>query len=85
MTAGAWQAGYEEGAQGVPNFVKVSVSLWIDHQIVITDFTGPYGVNGGKVCNYCVLQFNPGDAVIISVWNPQTQAGPAQFTLVVTA
>jgi len=71
---GAWEAGYSCGcSNNQTDVVGVTVSSWTDNQIKITGFNN-YG-------NSWVFQ--PGDKVIISVWNPQTHAGPTQFTTTV--
>lgn len=84
VTDGHWEAGYTNGVHGTPNRVTVSVSVWTDRQIVIAGFHGAYGANQhSPVCPACVFQFSTGDTVMISVWNPQSDAGPATYTLTV--
>lgn len=57
-----------------PDDVTLSVASWTDAEIVVTGFFGAYGQNGWKL--------NPGDEIDVAVWNPQTGAGPAIYTLV---
>jgi hypothetical protein len=60
-----WQAGK------TGELIKLHVKLWIEQKIVVTGFTGDYG-------QHCWV-LNPGDPVIIQVWNAQTKAGPARW------
>lgn len=55
--------------------VTLTVTRWLNSEIDITGFDGPYGQNGWKL--------NPGDRIEVAVWNPQTGAGPALYHLVV--
>lgn len=53
--------------------VMLTVASWNDSEIIVTAFTGVYGHGSWKL--------NPGDAIEVAVWNPQTGAGPAKFHL----
>jgi protein involved in polysaccharide export with SLBB domain len=70
---GNWTAGYINN--GSPNQVTLDVTSWTSTQIVIQGFTGAYGQNNWVL--------NPGDQVEVGVWNPQSNAGPATYTLTV--
>src|SRR3984885_10647515 len=72
---GNWTAGYINN--GSPNEVTLNVTSWTDSQIVIQGFTGNYGQNNWVL--------NPGDKIQVSVWNPQSNAGPATQTVTVGA
>src|SRR3984885_12107545 len=72
---GNWTAGYINN--GSPNQVTLNVTSWTDSQIVIQGFTGNYGQNNWVL--------NPGDKIQVSVWNPQSNAGPATQTVTVGA
>ena len=75
ITNDDWAAGWESCSGCGDDQVWVNVASWADSQIVITGFTGQYGG---------IWQYNPGDTVVISVWNPQSSLGPAQFTVFVS-
>jgi hypothetical protein len=62
-----WDAGYA----GDRPFDKVGLAVlsWSDSRIVLGGFRGAYGRNAWRL--------NPGDRLLIEVWNPQTHAGPA--------
>lgn len=47
----------------------VDVESWTDTEIVISGFSGDYGLHGWKL--------TAGDDLEIGVWNPQTGVGPA--------
>jgi hypothetical protein len=64
---GQWRAGYRN------DIVGVTISAWTDNRIEITGFSN----YGGS------WTFQPGDQVVIAVWNPQTHAGPALFATTV--
>jgi len=55
--------------------VMVDVGSWTDSEIVVSGFSGEYGINGWKL--------DAGDRVEIAVWNPQSGVGPALFHAVV--
>ncbi len=57
--------------------VMLTVAGWKDSEIIITAFTGMYGHGNWKL--------NPGDAIEVAVWDPETGAGPARFHLQVAA
>lgn len=61
-----WNAGWT--GNNPADFVTLSISSWTDTQIVVSGFTGDYGDNNWTL--------NDGDQVTVSVWNPQTDAGP---------
>ena len=63
-----WQAGYANSGQGIDDLVTLSITSWTDSQIVLAGFTGSYGSNGWVL--------SQGDNLYLSVWNPQTGAGP---------
>ncbi len=65
---GTWQAGYE----GSANEVTLSVSKWSTKKIIVTGFTGDYGL-------YC-WKLVSGQAITLNVWNAQTQSGPATWS-----
>ena len=67
----AWFAG------NTGNLVGLAVSSWSDTQIVITGLTGSYGSNG-----WCI---GAGDQLSVKVWNAQTGAGPAVYSVVATS
>jgi hypothetical protein len=52
----------------VDDIVTCTISSWTDNEIVLTGFGSEYG-DGEFV-------FNPGDQIIVAVWNPQTAVGP---------
>jgi DNA-binding winged helix-turn-helix (wHTH) protein len=51
--------------------VMLDVESWADPEIVISGFSGDYGVNGWKLTE--------GDELEIAVWNPQSGVGPARY------
>jgi DNA-binding winged helix-turn-helix (wHTH) protein len=51
--------------------VMVDVESWTDTEIVVSGFSGDYGVKGWKLA--------AGDELEIAVWNPQSGAGPGLF------
>lgn len=53
--------------------ITLSVARWLNSEIIVTGFYGPYGQNGWKL--------SPGDEIEVAVWNPQTGAGPALYHL----
>jgi DNA-binding winged helix-turn-helix (wHTH) protein len=57
--------------------VMLDVERWTDNEIVISGFSGDYGLNGWKLIE--------GDQLEIKVWNPQSGAGPARFHVTVVA
>ena len=67
-----FQAGYANASQGINDLVALSVTSWTDSQIVLAGLTGSYGSNGWVL--------SPNDLLEISVWNPQTGAGPYNCT-----
>lgn len=60
-----WQAGK------TGELVKLNVKVWNNKKIVVSGFTGEYG-------QHCWV-VNPGDPIIIQVWNAQTKHGPARW------
>jgi DNA-binding winged helix-turn-helix (wHTH) protein len=73
-TTGSWAAG-----RIIPenwDEVTLNVERWTDSQIVVTQFSGRYGLSG--------WQLNTGDDIEIAVWNPQTDTGPALYHLAVS-
>jgi hypothetical protein len=67
-----FEAGYINPAQGIDDLVTLSITSWTDTQIVLAGFTGSYGSLGWTL--------NEGDSLSLSVWNPQTGAGPYNCT-----
>jgi hypothetical protein len=57
--------------------VMLDVKAWEDTQIVISGFSGSYGVKGWKL--------SPNDQIEIAVWNPQSGRGPSTYRTNVTA
>lgn len=55
--------------------VTVKVGRWTPNEIAVTGFGGGYGKNQWTV--------NGGDQITLSIWNPQTGAGPATFEVTV--
>lgn len=53
--------------------ITLNVARWLNSEIIVTGFDGPYGQNGWKL--------SPGDEIEVAVWNPQTGAGPALYHL----
>jgi DNA-binding winged helix-turn-helix (wHTH) protein len=53
--------------------VMLDVTQWTDTEIIVGGFCGKYGNKGWRL--------RPGDEIEIAVWNPQTGAGPATYTL----
>ncbi len=51
--------------------VMLDVESWTDNEIVITGFSGDYGVKGWKL--------TAGDELEVAVWNPQNGIGPARY------
>src|SRR5579872_2395055 len=78
-TTAGWQAGYEGCLLGfcTTDTVTLIVHLWTDNKIVLGGFSGAYGTDGFTV--------NLGDNEQISVFNPQTSAGPATANITVGA
>ena len=62
-----WEAGYSPDG----NCVTLDVGAWTDTEIVITGFNGAYGWGNWVL--------NSGDEILVSVWNPQTDTGPATY------
>ena len=56
--------------------VTLDVKSWEDTQIVVSGFSGAYGAGEWKL--------NPGDAIEVAVWNPQSGHGPATYRLTVS-
>jgi DNA-binding winged helix-turn-helix (wHTH) protein len=56
--------------------VMVDVESWTDTEIVVSGFSGDYGVKGWKLA--------PGDNLEIAVWNPESGVGPALYHLTVS-
>jgi DNA-binding winged helix-turn-helix (wHTH) protein len=57
--------------------VTLTVASWTDSELVVSGFSGAYGTHWWRL--------NRGDEVEIVVWNPQSGAGPATYTLHVSA
>jgi len=55
--------------------VMLDVESWADNEIVISGFSGDYGLKGWKL--------SEGDELEVAVWNPQNGAGPARYRLAV--
>jgi hypothetical protein len=55
--------------------VSVDVENWTDVEIVISGFSGEYGLNEWKLTT--------GDELEIAVWNPQSAIGPALYHVTV--
>ena len=68
-----WQACSSTASPYGPNSVTCDVTAWTDTSITFSGYTSGYGSNNWVV--------NPGDALVISVWNAQTDAGPANCAL----
>jgi len=62
-----WAAGH------TGNGVTLAVSSWTDSQIILGGLSGSYGTT------HCI---RPGDHLSVNVWNAQTGAGPAIYSLV---
>lgn len=52
----------------VADIVTCTVSSWTNHEIVLTAFGSAYGEDG--------FVLDPGDQMIVAVWNPQSGVGP---------
>jgi hypothetical protein len=76
---GGWQAGYEGCLLGfcTTDTVTLIVHQWTDTKITLGGFSGAYGTDG--------FTLNLGDSEQVSVFNPQTSAGPAQVNVNVGA
>lgn len=57
--------------------VMLDVDRWTDTEIVVSGFSGDYGLNGWRL--------SAGDELEVAIWNPQSGAGPALFRLTVSA
>jgi DNA-binding winged helix-turn-helix (wHTH) protein len=57
--------------------VMLDVEGWSDDEIVISGFSGEYGLNGWML--------KEGDAIEVAVWNPQSGVGPALYRTIVTS
>lgn len=57
--------------------VMADVESWTDSEIVVTGFSGDYGMKGWKLA--------AGDELEIAIWNPQSGVGPGLFRLTVSA
>jgi DNA-binding winged helix-turn-helix (wHTH) protein len=55
--------------------VMLDVEGWTDTEIVVSGFSGDYGLEG--------LRLTPGDKLEIAVWNPQSGVGPALYLVTV--
>jgi hypothetical protein len=62
-TTPAWSACYLEATDGV----SCTVSSWTNDEITFNGFNGSYG--GDQA-------LNPGDHLVVAIWNPQTLIGP---------
>jgi len=56
--------------------VTLTVTTWTDTDIIITELSGDYGKKWWRL--------NPGDEIVVRVWNPQTGVGPAEYHLKVS-
>ncbi len=57
--------------------VMVDVERWTDTEIVVSGFSGDYGVKGWKLTT--------GDKLEIAVWNPESGFGPSSCHLTVSS
>ena len=57
--------------------VTIKTGRWTPNEIEVTGFGGDYGKNQWTI--------NGGDHITLSVWNPQTGAGPATFEVTVAS
>lgn len=55
--------------------VMLDVESWANDEIVLTGFSGDYGLKGWKLTS--------GDKLEVRIWNPESGLGPARFLLVV--
>ena len=55
--------------------VMLDVESWANDEIVLTGFSGEYGLKGWKL--------TLGDKLEVRIWNPESGLGPARFLLVV--
>lgn len=78
-TTKSWQAGYEGCLLGfcTTDTVTLIVQQWTDTKITLGGFSGAWGTNG--------FTLSLGDNEQISVFNPQTSAGPATANITVGA
>lgn len=60
----------------VPNYVTCTVSTWTDSSITFYSFGPDYGEDGWVV--------NPGDKLVIQVWNANSLTGPSMYLLTVS-
>lgn len=74
-TTKGWQAGYEGCLLGfcTTDTVTLIVSSWTNNKIVVGGFSGDWGMDGFTLAR--------GDSEEISIFNPQTSAGPATKTV----
>lgn len=63
-----WSAGHSG------DWLTLNVTSWTDTQISIQNFSVPYATN---------VFFRGGDRIQVKVWNPQSKAGPGEYSLVV--
>jgi hypothetical protein len=70
-----WFAGSTRDPGG--NLVTLAIGSWSNSKIVLDGFSGQYGQRGWTL--------KVGDPVEFQIWNPQTKAGPARFTVTVTS
>ncbi|MGA8763264.1 MAG: Ig-like domain-containing protein [Candidatus Sulfotelmatobacter sp.] len=78
-TTAGWQAGYEGCLLGfcTTDTVTLVVNEWTDTKITLGGFSGEYGQNN--------FFLTIGDNEQISIFNPQTSAGPATVNITVGA
>jgi hypothetical protein len=78
-TTTSWQAGYEGCLLGfcTTDTVTLVVNEWTDTKITLGGFSGDYGSNN--------FFLTVGDNEQISIFNPQTSAGPATINITVGA
>ncbi|HUY14706.1 MAG TPA: winged helix-turn-helix domain-containing protein [Terriglobia bacterium] len=59
-----------------PDDVTLTVTRWTDSEIIVAGFGGDYGD--------ATWELHPADKIEVTIWNPETGAGPATYTLDVT-
>jgi hypothetical protein len=70
-------AGHTDAVNGyAPNVVTCTVSTWDNNSITFYSFGPSYGEDGWVV--------NPGDKLVVQVWNANTLTGPSMYLLTAT-
>jgi beta-glucanase (GH16 family) len=64
------------GNISVSDWINLNVTQWTDTQIVISGFTGQYGLSG---------KLNAGDGLTLWVWNAQAKGDPATYNATVSS